>query len=157
MNFVQTHLDIIYSDDIDKQPNENQYEHEKILIETANNLVEHILNEAISEIIEYEKNYLLNQVAVEIVADVMENIFNNYDSDFNVIESIPSSSSSSDNENDEADEYDDEYLSSSDDEENQRLIPQISDQPYLFVNDVITSRSTQELGNLIQELKNTGI
>ncbi|CAF0792217.1 unnamed protein product [Rotaria sp. Silwood1] len=146
-NFRPTHLDIYF---------EEQIQYENLLIETSNNLVEHILNEAISELIEYEQNYLYYQAAVQIVNDVIENIIRNYDNEFNLIEStsISSSSTSSDNEiKEENDEYNDEYLSSSDDEENEKLIPQISDQPYLFVSDVITSKSTQELGNLIQELQ----
>ncbi|CAF4205658.1 unnamed protein product, partial [Rotaria sp. Silwood2] len=146
-HFRPTHLDI-YS--------EEQMKYENLLIKTSNNLVEQILNEAISDIIEYEQNYLYYQAAVQIVNDVMENIFLNYDNEFNLIEStsISNSSTSSDNEiKEEDEEYNDEYLSSSDDEENVKLIPQVYDQPYLFVSDVITSKSTQELGSLIQELQ----
>ncbi|CAF3574539.1 unnamed protein product [Rotaria sordida] len=147
-HFRPTHLDM-YSDE--------QIQYENHLIETSNNLVEQILNEAISEIIEYEQSNLYYQAAIQIVNDVIENIFLNYDNEFNLIESTSISSSTttnSDNEiKEEAEEYNDKYLSSSDDEENEKLIPQISDQPYLFVSDVITSKSTQELGNLVQELQ----
>ncbi len=115
--------------------------YENLLIQTSDNLVKEVLNDVISE----EENRLYHQTAVQIVNDVLENVLTKYDNEFNLIKS----SSSSDNE----EENFEEYLSSNDDEENEKLIPQISDQPYLFVTDVVTSKSTQELGNLVQELQ----
>ncbi|CAF0736894.1 unnamed protein product, partial [Didymodactylos carnosus] len=39
------------------------------------------------------------------------------------------------------------------DDESKNLIPHPTDEPYLSVSDVVTSRSTQELGDLVSELK----
>lgn len=150
--FRPTHLDICDSNQIvqDSQPD---FQYDKALFETSNNLVERILNDALTEIAVAEQDYLLYQAATQIVNNVIANVLQRYgNNEFNLIESPPSSSSSSDDEIEQK-EYNDAYLSSSDDEENEKLIPQISDQPYLFVNDVITSKSTQDLGNLIQELQ----
>lgn len=98
------------------------------------------------DIIIDDDNRMYYQVAVQIVNDVMENILLTHDDDFN---SIASSMTSEIDE----EEQSRGFSSVDTDEENEQLIPQISDQPYLFVTDVVTSRSTQELGNLVQELQ----
>ena len=142
-DFHSTHFNISNSDENNTRFNRN-IQYDKLLIETANNLVEQILNESILQIIEYEQNCSLS---IQIVNNAMENSLNNYDKNLDL---ILSSATSSDNE----EEYNNNALiSSSDDEENESLIPQISDQPYLFVNDVSTSKSTQELSHLVQELQ----
>ena len=97
----------------------------------------------------HEDEELLYDTAVQLVNNVIEHILTKYDNDLQLIES---STDNSDVEN-EISEKDLSSSLSEDDEENEKLIPQISDQPYLFVNDVVTSKSTQELGNLVQELQ----
>ncbi|CAF3397944.1 unnamed protein product [Rotaria socialis] len=152
--FRPTHLDILSDTNQMNILSEDNIQYDKLLIEASNNLVEKILNNAILEIVTYEQDYSLYQVASQIVNDVILNIFQNCDDEFNLAEPASSRSSTSGDNEIEEKEYDDEYLSSDvDDEENQKLIPQMSDQPYLFVTDVITSKSTQELGSLIQELQ----
>jgi hypothetical protein len=136
---------VVPSSSIESEDDE-KIENDKLLHETSDRIVQQALNEAILE----EENYLYYQAAVKIVDEAIENVLNNHDEELNSIKSSSSSSSSlssSDSEDDKA-----EY-SSSDDEENEKLIPKISDQPYLFVTDVVTSNSTQELGNLVQELQ----
>ena len=100
-----------------------------------------------------EQDQLYYQVAVQIVNDVIENILLTHDDDFNSIVSSRTSASEDDDDEDEVDKQSKKYSSADTDEENEQLIPQISDQPYLFVTDVVTSKSTQELGNLVQELQ----
>ncbi|CAF3968588.1 unnamed protein product, partial [Rotaria sp. Silwood2] len=66
-------------------------------------------------------------------------------------------SSSSDHEQEKQQEENvkDEYIISDDDdiEEKHKFIPQTIDLPYLSVSDVVTSKSTQELGDLVHELQ----
>ena len=105
-----------------------------------------LIEDILPEISIDEENLLYYQVAVQIVHDVIENIRLTHDEDFNSIaSSIPSES--------DEEEQSRGFSSADTDEENEQLIPQISDQPYLFVNDVVTSKSTQELSNLVQELQ----
>jgi hypothetical protein len=125
--------------------------HPSILIETTDEdmvIIEKPLNDDKVSALSLEENDLYYQTAIKIVNDVIENILNNYDNQLNLIKSL--SPSSSNNEEEEEEENSDIYSS---DEENEKLIPQISDQPYLFVSDVVTSKSTQELESLVQELK----
>ncbi len=118
---------------------------EQLLVETSDKIVQQALNEAILQ----EENYLYYQAAVKIVNEAIDNVLNNHDDELNSLKST----SSSESEDDEEEEAKSDEYSSSDDEENEKLIPKISDQPYLFVTDVVTSKSTQELGNLVQELQ----
>jgi len=119
--------------------------HPSILIESTNN---DRVSSPLSVEIENKEKDLYYQTAVKIVDDIIEDILSKYDNEINLIKSSPSSS---DNEEENSLRY--SSSSSSSDEENEKLIPQISDQPYLFVTDVVTSKSTQELENLVQELQ----
>ncbi|UJR15901.1 hypothetical protein I4U23_002824 [Adineta vaga] len=124
-------------------------EYEARLRQTSNEVVGKILNDAISEAIEYEQEQLYYQTAVQLVQHAIENALIRYDNEFSPSEASTTSSENNDEENSGG------YSSSDDDddEENEKLIPQISDQPYLFVNDVVASKSAQELGDLVQELQ----
>ena len=169
------------STDVDmnlSSPDESlQYDYdpyEKILYEAAVDIVDQILNDALREIVEQETNFALYQTATDMVNDVLDNIYTKYDEEIlssqreeatsadvsisdltdwsslvkNVPETIVSekpTSSGSDQEEEEEEKSKDQYLLSDDEG---RLI----DQPYLSVADVVASKSTEELGDLVDEL-----
>jgi len=123
---------------------------EERLCQASDALVNRILKEALVE----HENYLFYQAAVEIVNQVLENISSNYNEEFNRKTSLTSSTSSINNQSNAGSSFEhDDDVEIDSDEENENLIPQISDEPYLFVTDVVTSKSTQDLGNLVQELQ----
>ncbi|CAF1170221.1 unnamed protein product [Adineta steineri] len=156
-----------FEQDEDEEEQENQsitdkndsdrINYENYLVQTSNDVVDKVLNAAISETIEQEKDELYYQTAMELVQNAIRNALERYNSESDLNKSLSSSSSSLNEDEEEEEEEEEnhlqEYLSSDDDEENEKLIPQINDQPYLFVNDVVTSKSTQELGDLVQELQ----
>ena len=117
--------------------------HEELLNRKSDQIVQQALNRAVAD----EEDHLYYQAAVQIVNDVIENILLTHDEEGNSIESSVSI------DTDDEEIHSGGYSSADTDEENEQLIPQISDQPYLFVNDVVTSKSTQELGHLVQELQ----
>ena len=115
-----------------------------LLLQTSTIIVDNALHDAVKETIAHEQNQLLHQTAVRLVDDVLTSVLAEPDGEATVVDLAASSSD------------DDEYQSHADlssDEENETLIPRVSDQPYLFATDVVTSTSTQELGTLVHELQ----
>ncbi|CAF1526545.1 unnamed protein product [Rotaria sp. Silwood1] len=196
-DFRPTHLDISIPDEdllktstSDEQIYEENNQYENVLIQTSNDIVDQILNDAIRETTEQDLNYSLYQTAKDIVHDVIDNVQKKYDDDIvsSQIEEATSADvsisditdwsalvkttpditnqekptqrtdSSSDHEEGKQQQEEspkDEYTISDEDdvEEKNKLVPTTMDLPYLSVSDVVTSKSTQELGNLVQELQ----
>ena len=150
----------------------NQYD--KVLLQTSNDIVTRILKDAISETTEQEKHYSLYQTATGIVNDVIDNVYTKYEDELissqreeatsadvsisdltdwsSLVKNIPDittqekptvvTTSGSDQEEEL---HKDEYLTS-DDEEKEKFTSH--DEP-----DVGTSKSTHELGDLVQDLQ----
>ncbi|CAF4051875.1 unnamed protein product, partial [Rotaria magnacalcarata] len=182
-DFRPTHLDISMPVEDDNEKNigptstMKEQGYEKVLIETSNDIVNQILKEAVRETSEQDLNYALYQTAQNIVHDVIDSIQKKYDDEIassNIEEAISADVSSisdltdwsalvktsidipkqenfSDNDDEKQVKIEDDL---SDNEEYQeKFHPETSDLPYLMVSDVVTSRSTQELGDLVQELQ----
>ncbi|CAF1388326.1 unnamed protein product, partial [Adineta steineri] len=178
-DFRPTHLDISVPDETEDTSllsNENN-QYEKVLIETSNSFVNQILNDAVNETIEHEKNYSLYQTATGIVTDVMDNIYTKYDDE--ILSSQREEATSADVSisdltdwsslvrntpdltiqeqpltisSNEIELNKEEYLTS-DDEEKDKLPSHITDEPYLSGTDINKSKSTHEIHDLVQDLQ----
>ncbi|CAF4205009.1 unnamed protein product, partial [Rotaria socialis] len=181
-DFRPTHLDISMPDKDDNEKNveptstiEDQ-SYEKVLIGTSNDIVNQILKEAVRETSEQDFNYSLYQTAKNIVHDVIDSIQKKYDDEIvssNIEEATSADVSISDltdwsalvktsidtpkqenfSDNDEEKQVKNEHDLSDNEEYQEKFHPETRDLPYLMVSDVVTSKSTQELGDLVQELQ----
>ncbi|CAF1456995.1 unnamed protein product, partial [Adineta ricciae] len=193
-DFRPTHLDISLPDEQDKNlfktstpdteyilsKSDRDDQYEKVLEQTSQQFVSRILDEAVNETIEQDRNYSLYQTATGIVNDVLDNVYTKYDDEIpssqrdettsadvsisdltdwsTLVKNVPGAiteekpsqltSSGSDRVDVEKEE---EHLTS-DDEEKDKSIENITGEPYLSITDAATAKSTHELADLMQEL-----
>ncbi|CAF1448595.1 unnamed protein product, partial [Adineta ricciae] len=163
---------------LSKSDRDDQYE--KVLEQTSQKFVSRILDEAVNETVEQDRNYSLYQTATGIVNDVLDNVYTKYDDEIpssqrdettsadvsisdltdwsSLVKNVPDAiteekptqltSSGSDRVDVEKEE---EHLTS-DDEEKDKSIENITGEPYLSITDAATAKSTHELADLMQEL-----
>jgi hypothetical protein len=165
----------------DEQMFDKDNQSDNVLLQTSNNIANQILNDAVSETAEQEKNYSLYQTATGIVNDVIDNVYTKYDDEMissqreeatsadvsisdltdwsSLVKNVPDITTqekptivTSSGSDPEEEKMKGEYLTS-DDEEKEKGIPHITDEPYLAVSDMITSKSPHELGDLLQDLQ----